>query len=120
MSGLPTVAQWVNQEAARLKKEGWEPGTPRERDLLKWWSQHRPRMLAALREQGIAEKLAMVLERLCYRAEREYIRAGWPPTDAQETAEREWLIKEPEETKERENPLQRLSALISTSPTRPD
>jgi hypothetical protein len=45
-------------------------------------------------------EMALVLDQKCYQARQEYIRAGWPPTDAEEQATREWLLLDPEEAED--------------------
>jgi hypothetical protein len=40
--------------------------------------------------------LAFVLDHLMYESRRAYVKAGWPPTDAEEQATKEWLLLEPE------------------------
>ena len=108
----PEFIQWVNREVAKLHRQGWFQGSPRETRLLARWRQVRPRMYAALQKAGIAERLATVLEAKHMEAWKEYTRAGMPPTDAEEQAEREWLITEPESESESRSPL--LSGRIST------
>lgn len=100
---------WVLTESRHLSTD-WPPGSPREKALLKHWATHRPRMLAALHAQGIAAALAHVLEDRAYKALRENLKAGMPPTDAREQAERDWLIQEPE-AEEDEDPTAPLASL---------
>ena len=67
-------------------------------------------MLAQLKAAGVAEKAAMVLDEKRWQARQQAIRSGMPATDAEEQATREWLLQEPENEK---NPDQPLRALIS-------
>lgn len=90
-----TIA-WVNQEAANLAHQGLVPGSPREKEILKSWQLNRPRMLHQLRAQGIAEKMAFVLDQKQNQARKQYLQAGMPPTDAEEQATKDWLMLGPE------------------------
>lgn len=60
----------------------------------------RPQMWAKLKEDGTAEDLALVLQVAMWNAVDQYEKAGMPPTDARELAEREWLMMEPEKEPE--------------------
>jgi hypothetical protein len=106
----PKVVAWINREAAALAHRGVVPGSPRETDLLQHWQTHRPKMLAMLQEAGVAEKVALVLDEKRWEARQRAIQQGMPATDAEEQATREWLLQEPEDEK---NPDQPLRALIS-------
>ncbi len=64
--------------------------------ILKAWRILRPKMWASLKENGTAEDLALVLQVAMWDAVDRYEKAGIPPTDARELAEREWLMMEPE------------------------
>jgi hypothetical protein len=64
--------------------------------ILKAWRILRPQMWAKLKEDGTAEDLALVLQVAMWNAVDQYEKAGMPPTDARELAEREWLLMEPE------------------------
>ena len=109
----PKVVQWVNQEVAALSRQGWSLGSPRETSLLKYWRLHRPKMFMALSRAGLATKLATVLDARRYQAKETYIRAGMPLTDAEEMAERDWLIREPESTSQTQHPLAPISTLMT-------
>ncbi len=107
----PMVARWIRQEVTRLAAEGIVPGTPREAEVLAHWRRHRPEMYRKLEKANLAPEMAMVLVQKCYLARQQYIQAGWPPTDAEEQAVREWLLQEPEDET---NPQPILSVPIST------
>ena len=113
----PDVVRWVNQQVAEYgRKTGFAPGSPRETEILKYWRLHRPIMFRNLTEAGLAVKLAFVLDMKRYEAKKHYIRAGWPPTDAEEEAQKEWLLKEPESDKSHNLPLfDRISSLMIPS-----
>jgi hypothetical protein len=65
--------------------------------VLKIWQLNSPRMMRALRRWKAAEPLAHILVDRFIRAERDNIKAGLPPTDAREEAEKDWLMLEPED-----------------------
>jgi hypothetical protein len=113
----PEVVRWVNQQVEKYGQElGMAPGGPRETEILRFWRLHRPIMFRNLSEAGLATKLAFVLDRKRYEAKKEYLRAGWPPTDAEEQAQKEWLLKEPESDKSHSPPLfDQISSLMIPS-----
>ena len=82
-------------ESRRLTKAGWPPGSPKEDQVKVAWRVNRPKMVARLTPKGLTA-LAHVLVDRWHRARVEYLKAGMPPTDANEQAEREWLLQEPE------------------------
>ena len=94
----PDVVRWVNREVAKLAERGVVPGSPREADLLKHWRLNCPDLYRKLTQANLAVEMALVLDRKRYQAQEQYIQAGWPPTDAEEQATREWLLMDPEET----------------------
>lgn len=96
MDDAKTTAIWAKRESLKLAQE-WPRGSPMETGLLETWASRRPKMLARLQAHRAAEALAHVLVHRALAARKEYLRQGMPPTDAWETAEREWLLKEPEE-----------------------
>ena len=113
MSTLPpTLVAWVNTQAKTIQDAGWPMNGPRERKIVATWRQERPKMTHALDQKGLLPKLALVLDRKRYEAKREYLKAGWPPTDAEEQAAKEWLMLGPENP---EKPLLQLSDLTSIS-----
>lgn len=87
---------WVNQQVAELAHQGLVPGSPRESEILKDWHHNRPRMMHRLKAQGIAEKMAFVLDQKQNQARKRYLQSGMPPTDAEELATTEWLMLGPE------------------------
>ena len=105
------VVRWVNLEAAKLRQQGWFPGSRRETTILNYWKVNRPQMFAQLNKAGIAAKMATVLDNRHMEAWKAYVRGGWAPTDAEEQAAKEWLIMEPE----KESPSPPLFDRISTS-----
>ena len=111
----PFTADWINQEAAKLNKQGLLAGSAREDDLLATWRRVRPEMCR--RVGALLPKLAFVLDLKCLEARKRYIQAGMPPGDAELEATKEWLLLEPEEPA---NPYQRASAQTSTSTTLTD
>ena len=107
-----TIA-WVKAEVRKLAERGVIPGSPRETDLLKHWKENCPSLYHRLQEANLAVEMALVLGRKRYESQEEYIQAGWPPTDAEEQATKEWLMMDPEETEPR-RPHPTLSVPIST------
>jgi hypothetical protein len=87
--------QWVLEEVKKLRQQGWAAGGPRERRLVQRWRRERPKMCRELGEKFLPQ-LAFVLEAKMYEARRRHVEAGWPPTDAEEQATKEWLLLEPE------------------------
>ena len=66
------------------------------KQILEAWKLDSPKMYQRLTMQGIAEKLAYVLQERMFQEMDRLIKAGYPVTDARETAERETLMLEPE------------------------
>lgn len=89
------MVKWINQETEKLVRAGWAIGSPRETEMLETWKRVRPRMMKRLGKW--APKLAFVLDDRRFKSVNQYIRAGWPPTDAEEEATREWCLLEPED-----------------------
>jgi len=67
-----------------------------DKQIKKAWRILRPQMWARLQDQGIANDLALILQVAMWEAKDRYQKAGMPPTDAREQAEREFLMMEPE------------------------
>lgn len=67
-----------------------------DKQIKKAWRILRPQMWARLQQQGITDDLALVLQVAMWEATDRYEKAGMPPTDAREQAEREFLLMEPE------------------------
>ena len=70
--------------------------TQLHKQILEAWKLDSPKMYQRLTMQGIAEKLAYVLQERMFQEMGRLIKAGYPVTDARETAERETLMLEPE------------------------
>lgn len=77
------------------------------------WRINRPKMWARLAKQGLVDDLALVLQTAMWEAKDQYLKAGMPPTDAREQAEREWLMLEPEDDGEESNPWAELTEAIN-------
>lgn len=67
------------------------------RTILENWKQHSPKMWANLQAAGMTDKLAYVLQERMWVLMNALMKGGMPYTDAQEQAEREILMLEPEE-----------------------
>lgn len=111
----PKTAAWIKQQVADLAHRGLAPGSPRETDLLRHWSQVRPKMLHRLDAAGMAEKLAFVLDQKRWEARQQYIAAGMPPPDAEEQATREWCLMEPEDEPQTQPSPDPISTLTTPS-----
>lgn len=107
-----SVVAWINEEALKLNREDKVAGGPREKDILKNWRLHRPQMVRDLNQAGVLEKALFVLDHKRWEAQKQYIQAGWPPTDAEEQATKEWLLMEESNPNQNHHPL--LSVQIST------
>jgi hypothetical protein len=90
---LWATALWARNQSEKLSAE-WPMGSLLESRVLKTWEQNRPNMMRALRRWGAAEPLAHVLVNRFVEAEKTNIKAGLPPTDAREEAEKDWLMME--------------------------
>lgn len=69
------------------------------KQMLANWKAHSPKMWASLRTAGpsFADKLAFVLQERMWLRLNELMKGGMPYPDAQEQAEKEMLMLEPEE-----------------------
>lgn len=92
--------EWVKNRAKEIRDSEEVLNLPLHDQILKSWAHNRPEMLARLKRQGIASDLAVVLQSAMWAAMEQYQKAGMPPTDARETAEREWLMLESEADEE--------------------
>ena len=111
----PSVVAWVNRGAAKLRADGWTPGSPRETEMLQFWRQHRPKMWAALEARKLAVRMAFVLERKRAAAKKQYIQAGMPIPDADQEARKEWMLLEPETDRPHQSLLGQISTLMTPS-----
>jgi hypothetical protein len=94
--------RWISEEARKLHEQGWMPG-PREAELIEHWRRARPKMCREL-GQKLLKKLAFVLDDRRFQAKQAYMKAGIPPCDAEERAQREWCLREPEDDRENTAP----------------
>ena len=92
-----TAAAWVRRESQKLLEMGDLMGSPLEKKLIAHWREHSPKMAADLAKQNLLAPLAFVLVDKMLEQEKAYLKAGMPLTDAREQAERDWLLKEPED-----------------------
>ncbi|WP_147041308.1 hypothetical protein [Skermanella aerolata] len=70
--------------------------------ILETWERSSPKMYARLKKAGTLEMTAFVSQQRMW-AERDLLeRAGMPPTDAREEAEKGWLMLEPEDDPDEE------------------
>lgn len=88
---------WVETEYRALRAREETLNKELRQQMLTTWQRVRPKMYAHLKEQGILEQTADVLQVKMWVAEKAYVDSGMPRTDATEQAEQEWLLMEPEE-----------------------
>ena len=69
---------------------------PLHERILATWQRDSPRMYLRLRTQGALEAMAFVCQVRMWAESDRLEKAGMPPTDAREQAEREHLMLEPE------------------------
>lgn len=84
-----------------------------DKQIKRAWEVGRPEMWARLTNQGLVDDLALVLQVAMWESEKRYLKAGMPPTDAREQAEREWLMLEPEDDGEENSPWAELTEAIN-------
>jgi hypothetical protein len=89
-------AHWVKTESKRLEWHILPMGGPVQERMLKFWKLYRPMMWASLEKQGITKELAHVLDAKSDEAYNLNLKAGMYRTDAQEEAEKDWLLMEAE------------------------
>ena len=66
--------------------------------ILETWKRDSPRMYLRLRTQGVLEAMAYVSQQRMWEESDRLEKAGMPPTDAREQAERDQLMLEPEKS----------------------
>jgi len=106
---MQEIARRIRAEARKEHK--WElgiGGRDQER-MLEAWKTMRPRMLTALRKQGVDKLLARLLEERALEEMASQMGVYLPPTDAQGQAEQKWYLIEPEED---ESPEEQLDAVL--------
>lgn len=89
-------ARWVRQEHQRLMDSEPTLAAPKRQQILAGWQHYRPAMLGSLKAMGVETMLADVIQSRMWEADERNRKAGMPPTDALEQAERDWLMFEPE------------------------
>lgn len=98
----PAFAPWVRKMANLFKDKDMAqmPGTPRQKAMIAYWKEHRPKMYRQLQALGLVDSLAFVLDNLAIEEEDQNLKSGmgWP--DSREQAEQAWLLMEPEEDQE--------------------
>lgn len=102
-----TTAKWANEIRAEYQQmvesgEEYGPRHPMMEHLLERWENGSPKLWRNLKRMDLVQPLAQVLLHRMYQRMTELERAGMPPTDAREQAEREILMLEPEQETEQE------------------
>lgn len=94
---MQEIARRIRAEAQKTHK--WEIGlgSQDQERILASWVQMRPRMLAALRKQGVDKLLARLLEERALEQMAGQLALQLSPTDAQEESEKDWYLIEEEE-----------------------
>lgn len=98
----PMEPQAIRDRAAELREQETIINLVLHRQILKTWETLSPKMWKRLQADNLAEDLALVVQAAMWESKEQYQKAGMPPTDAREQAEREWLMLEPEEEEEEE------------------
>lgn len=96
----PTEAQKIRAQAKAIRDAETLINKDLHKQILSAWKVLRPKMWAELQRQELANDLALVAQAAMWEASDRYEKAGMPPTDANEQAERECLLMEPETTDE--------------------
>ena len=114
------TAKWANEiraEHQQMVESGEEfgPRHPMMEHLLARWESSSPKLWLNLKRMNLVQPLAQVLLHRMYQRMTDLERAGMPPTDAREQAEREILMLEPEQEQEQENGLAELDRLLQES-----
>ena len=92
----PTEARRIRVRAKEIRDKETLINKDLHQQILKAWQTVRPKMWAELQRQELANDLALVSQVAMWEASDRYEKAGMPPTDATEQAERECLMMEPE------------------------
>jgi hypothetical protein len=99
----PMWARKIKQEAAALKADEYLLHNRRfHRELLQTWQEHSPVMWERLQKADLADDLAWVLQERMWNRSKELRESGMPIPDAREQAEREFLMREPEDEAEKD------------------
>ena len=99
--------EWIESEYSRMQKE-WENGDlmhvrSLHEEILEDWEWNRPEMYRRLKEEGLLEKLAFVLQEKMWQEEESLSASGMPPGDAKAQAMADWLMLGPEDDNEDED-----------------
>ena len=103
----------IQRRAQEIRDQEIGFTVPLDKQIKRAWEVLRPKMWARLMEQGLVDDLALVLQTAMWDAMDQYLKAGMPPTDAREQAEREWLMLEPEDETPIEDPWAELTEAIN-------
>lgn len=102
--------EFVLQVEKQYREMSRDPETMHNKELhrqiLRTWERDSPKMWANLTRLGVASKMAFVCQEQMWRQKALLLRAGMAVTDAQEQAEKDNLMLEPEtpEIQEDEEP----------------
>ncbi len=95
---MQTIANRIRAEAKKDHKYELGVGGRDQIRMLAKWAEFRPRMLAALKKQGVEKLLARLLDERAMEDWGEKLeRRAAPPNDLMEQAERTWHLIEEEE-----------------------
>ena len=88
--------QRIKAEHQKYLDAGEVVTVPLHQRILETWKRDSPKMYLRLRSQGVLEAMAYVSQQRMWEESDRLEKAGMPPTDAREQAEREHLMLEPE------------------------
>jgi len=110
-------AKRIRQEYLRLKRdEEVLHNTILHQQILETWRRDSPMMYRELNVLGILEAMAYVSQERMWLEQERLVEAGMPITDAQELAEREHLMLEPEEEPQEAEPDNWVRSLAQDDP----
>lgn len=87
------TATWYKKESAKLA-ETQPLGSNLERQTIRRWRKDSPKAAARLAKAKALPQAAHVMTNLMLEMERNNLKQGMPPTDARESAERQFLVLE--------------------------
>jgi precorrin-6B methylase 1 len=93
-------ADGIRQEYQKYLAQDVIHNSRMQREILETWERDRPKMYQELKEQGILEELAFVVQERMWQEDDRLTKAGMSWTDAREIATASHLMLTPEETEE--------------------
>ena len=90
----------IKQRAKEIRESEPTINLVLDKQIKKAWKMLRPKMWARLQKEGTTNDLALIVQVAMWESVEQYEKAGLPPTDAREQAEKEWLMMESEKNEE--------------------